>query len=353
MGCKSPDSTISRIKRERNQPLSNANLEYSNSSMVLLIMSTIMQEKYITNTLENTLTNKYFWRIIRRNMRYTYKQFQEQYPDDDACLEAIFRSRFGDLKDCPRCGVIDTKFYRVKKRQCYACMHCGYQLHPLAATIFRKSSTSLTNWFHAIYLFSVAKNGISAKELERHLGVTYKTAWRMCKQIRLLMQQDREMLSGTVEADETYIGGVKRGHKTKFDNKTAVVGIVEKGGMAKAFATKHANATNTIPFLKANIAQGSVIHTDESRIYTRVKRDFDHAFVNHSKYQYVKAGVSTNTIEGFWGQLKRSIDGTYHSVSPKYLQSYVNEFVFRYNFRGVSVGPVLLELAAKPCRLND
>ena len=296
------------------------------------------------------LTTSIFQRMMRLNMRYTIAQFNKDFPNDDVCLDTIFENRYGDVKDCPKCGVVNTKFYRVTGRKCYACMHCGYQLHPLAQTIFHKSETPLKSWFYAIYLFSVSKNGVAAKELERHLGVTYKTAHRMARQIRLLMQQDSDKLTGIVEADETYIGGTRKKYQqvhSQYDNKQAVVGIVEKNGNAKAFATKSANATNTIPFLKANIESGSTIHTDESRIYTRVKRDFDHAFVNHSKYEYVKAGVSTNTIEGFWGQLKRSLDGTYHSVSPKYLQTYVNEFVFRYNLRGVAVYPVLLEQASK------
>jgi len=201
-----------------------------------------------------------------------------------------------------------------------------------------------------MYQVSVAKNGVSAKEIERHLGVTYKTALRMLHKVRSLMKQGDDMLSGTVEADETYIGGVrkKKYQQSPWTNKTAVIGIVEKNGSTKAFATKHADATVTIPFLKANIEPGSTIHTDESKIYTRVKRDFDHAFVNHSKYEYVKAGVTTNTIEGFWAQLKTSLRGTYHAVSPKYLPLYLNEFVFRYNFRGVAVYPILLELAARP-----
>lgn len=309
-----------------------------------------MQNKYNNNFLISSLTSKYIFANIK-GMRYTYKQFKQLYPDDDACLEMIFQNRYGSVKFCPSCAA-ETTFYRVKKRQCYACQWCGYQLFPLAGTIFRKTTTPLTDWFHAIYLFSVAKNGVSAKELERHLGVTYKTAWRMGKQIRLLMQQDTTQLTGVIEADETYIGGTRKKYlqRSQWANKTAVIGIVEKGGQAKTLVTKSANATNTIPFLKANIVQGSTIQTDESKIYTRVKRDFDHAFVNHSKYQYVKAGVTTNTIEGFWGQLKTSLKGTYHAVSPKYLPSYVNEFVFRYNFRGVAVGPILLELASKPLR---
>ena len=282
-------------------------------------------------------------------MRYTITQFHTDFPDDDACLNTVFENRYGDIEFCPKCAA-ETKFYRVTGRKCYACMHCGHQLHPLAQTIFHKSETSLKLWFYAIYLFSVSKNGVSAKELQRHLGVTYKTAHRMARQIRLLMQQDTDMLTGVIEADETYIGGTRKKYQqihSQYDNKTAVVGIVEKNGRAKAFTTKHPDATVTIPYLKANIAEGSTLHTDESGIYSRVKRDFTHELINHSKYEYVRAGVTTNTIEGFWGQLKRSLDGTYHSVSPKYLQSYVNEFVFRYNLRGVVVYPVLLELASK------
>lgn len=284
--------------------------------------------------------------------RFTIDALHEQFPDDDACLDFMFEQFYGDLKACPRCGVVNPRFYRLKKRKCYSCNDCGYQLSPLANTIFHKSETSLKKWFYAIYLFGVGKNGVSAKEIERHLGVTYKTAWRMAKQIRLIMQEDGNMLSGIVEADETYIGGKsKRGQK--YDNKTAVVGIVEKKkdfGKVKAFATKQADATVTLPFLRANIAAGSILHTDDSRIYSRVKRDFIHESVNHSKLEYVKSGVHTNTIEGFWGQLKRSIDGTYHHVSPKYLQLYVNEFVFRYNYRDVEAFPVLMKAAARHVR---
>lgn len=283
-------------------------------------------------------------------MRYTFEQFKKEYPDDDACLEAVFQSRFSDLEYCPNCYVWEAKFYRVKKRQCYACAHCGHQLFPLANTIFRKTTTSLWSWFYAIYLFSVAKNGVSAKELERHLGVTYKTAWRMAKQIRLLMEQNNLRLLSPVEMDETYIGGRRR-KSAKLSNKTAVMGIVEKRkgkGRITAKATKIPDASVALPFIRGAIKRGDLIHTDESRIYSRVKREFTHGVINHSKKQYSRNGVTTNTIEGFWSQMKRSLDGTYHSVSPKYLQSYVDEFVFRYNHRGGAVGPALLALAAKP-----
>jgi transposase len=278
--------------------------------------------------------------------KYTIKQFNEDYPSDDVCLEAIFQNRYGHLEFCPNCGA-ETTFYRLKGRKAYSCMHCRHQLHPLAGTIFHKSETPLRSWFFAIYLFSVSKNGVSAKELERHLGVTYKTAWRIAKHIRMLMQQSNDKLSGIVEADETYIGG-RTDMRRRFNNKSTVMGIVEKKGKAKAVVTNGANATIAVPFLRAAVEVGTEIHTDDSRIYNRVKRDFKHRVVNHSAKEYVKDGVHTNSIEGLWGQMKRSMDGTYHCVSPKYLQSYVNEFVYRYNRRDFVVYPEMILEAGKP-----
>lgn len=304
---------------------------------------------YNNNFLFNTVFNKYKYAIMK-GMRYTKRQFEAEYPDDDACLQAVFDNRFGDLVYCPACAA-ETKFYRVKKRQCYACKWCGYQLHPLADTIFRKTTTPLKDWFYAVYLFSVSKNGVSAKELERHLGVTYKTAWRMCKQIRLLMTQEAEKLTGVVEIDETYIGG-RRSLKHKYNNKQIVFGMVERNGSVKAQQVISNGARVLLPKIDEGIHKDATIHSDEYGGYKKLsKMGYSHTTVTHSRLEYVRGTAHTNTIEGFWGQLKRSIDGTYHSVSPKYLQSYVNEFVFRYNLRGVAVCPVLLELAAKPARL--
>jgi len=282
-------------------------------------------------------------------MRYTVKQFQADYPNDDVCLDTIFQNRYGDVKDCPKCGVVDTKFYRVKARKCYACMHCGYQLHPLAQTIFHKSETPLTSWFYAIYLFSVSKNGVAAKELERHLGVTYKTAHRMARQIRKLMEDDSDILGPDVEVDETYIGGVRKLKHGKFDNKSVVFGMVERDGQARTFHVKSSGARVLLPVIIRDVAPNATIYSDEWNSYKSLPRyGYTHTTVNHSKLEYVRGIAHTNTIEGYWSQLKRSIDGTYHSVSPKYLQTYLNEFSFRYNLRGVAVYPVLLGQASKP-----
>lgn len=302
---------------------------------------------YTNNILEYSLTITYFRSIFRGKMRYTKKQFEAEYPDDDACLEAIFQERFGDLKYCPSCGA-ETKFYRIKSRPVYSCKHCRYQLSPLADTIFRKTSTPLRDWFYAIYLFSVSKNGVSAKELERHLGMTYKTAWRMCREIRKLMEQENDKLSGDVETDETYAPSRRHPRKIGRSKKQVIFGVVERNGRVAAQHVKSSGARVLLPIIEERVEKQSHIYSDEYGAYKTLKqRGYSHTTVNHSKLEYVRGTAYTNTIEGFWSQLKRSIDGTYHAVSPKYLQSYLNEFAFRYNYRGVAVCPVLLERAAK------
>jgi transposase-like protein len=279
-------------------------------------------------------------------MRYTYKQFKTEYPDDEACLKAVLVNRYGDT--CPKCGTVGTKFYPIKGRKGFACLHCRKHVYPLAGTIFHKSETSLWDWFYAIYQFSVAKNGVSAKEIERTIGVTYKTAWRMAKQIRLLMQQDAEMLTGQVEIDETYIGG-KHLQRIGRSKKQVVFGMVERNGSAKAKHVKSAGARVLLPEITQSIEQESSIYSDELQAYkTLARRGYTHTTVNHSTLEYVRGSAYTNTVEGFWSQLKRSLDGTYHAVSPKYLQLYLNQFVFQYNYRDVPICPLLLEQAVKP-----
>jgi len=284
-------------------------------------------------------------------MRYTIKTFNEKFPDDDSCLNYLFQQAYGDMTACPKCGVSYPSYYRVKNRKCFECKDCGNQIHPLANTIFHKSSTPLSSWFYIIYLFSVAKNGVSAKEVERHLGVTYKCAWRIAKQVRELMNQETGRLTGIVETDETYIGGRKRGKDITFQDKEIVFGMVERGGRVKASHVPTAGARVLLPRLQESIADGTTIYSDQARVYSTLKRlGYLHDSVNHSIGEYGRGVVHTNTIEGFWGQLKRSIDGTYHCVSPKYLQSYVNEFVYRYNYRDQPVFPVLIASAARRVR---
>lgn len=299
------------------------------------------------NIYNSTLTSKYYRFIIRCRMRYTFKDFKAEYPDDQACLKSVLENRYGDT--CPRCGIVGVKWHPITGRKAFVCSECDRHIYPLAETIFRKSETSLWNWFYAIFQFSVSKNGVSAKELERTLGLTYKTAWRMAKQIRLLMQQDSEKLVGIVEADETYIGGRRKPYDRRGDNKIPVAGVVEKRGRMKAIAlSEKASDSNVMPFLLRSVEPLSVLHTDKSLIYRNATKDgFKHRSVNHGVGHYVENGIHTNNIEGFWSILKRSLRGTYIHVSPEYLQSYVDEFVFRHNHRDVAICPLLLERAAR------
>lgn len=260
-------------------------------------------------------------------MKYTITDLKKDFPNDDVCLDYIFTNKYSDAKG----------YHRVTGRKCYAHQSTGAQIHPLAGTIFEKSSTPLTLWFHAIFLFSSSKNGVSAKELQRQLGVTYKCAWRIASQIRSLMEQGNDPLSGTVEMDETFYG--KSGiNKTKFKNKKAVLGAVERGGKVRAKVADNRQVDKVLSFAKSTVAQGTHIVTDEYRGYSHLSDiGFTHSSVKHGIGHYSWKGQDTNTIEGFWGQFKRSVRGTYHFVSPQHLQSYLNEFTFRYNLRASSV----------------
>lgn len=267
--------------------------------------------------------------------KFTIKTFNETYPDDNACLEEIFKSRYGSLNVCPTCKR-ETKFYRIGSRKTYGCKFCGYQLSPTAGTIFHKSSTSLKNWFYALFLFASSKNGVSAKELQRQLGVTYKTAWRMAKQIRLLFAENVEQLDGVIEIDETFYGGKGRNKRYKLskpEDKTPIMGMLQRGGKVIAKPVMGVGRRTLLPEIQKNISMNAKVFTDELGSYRNLyKFGYDHSIVKHLE-TYVKGEIHTNTIEGFWSQLKRSVNGTHHAISRKYLASYVNEFSFRYNYR--------------------
>ncbi len=263
--------------------------------------------------------------------KYTIQDFKREFPDEKACLAYIFNRKYPNIKG----------YYYVKGRKCFANSK-GKQIHPVKGTIFEHSSTPLILWFYAIYLFSASRNGISAKELQRQLGVTYKTAWRIGCQIRQLMKQDRKMLSGDVEVDETYFGG-KDKRENEFKNKSAVMGMTERKGKIKAYQIEARQTHIILGKIKKNIKKDSTLITDEFNIYKKTPAlGYRHKYVKHGKKKYAYGDVNTNSIEGFWGQLKRSVDGTYHSVSSKHLQTYVDEFSFRYNHRTSPVFEALM-----------
>ncbi len=282
---------------------------------------------------------------IPAELRYTFQQFERDFPTDDACLENIKEQRFpGGVADCHKCEK-PRKHYRVRGRTAYACETCGNHIYPLAGTIFEKSSTALKIWFHAMYLMGSTRCGISAKQIQRQTGVTYKTAWRMFHQIRKLMREEIQ-LGGSggagVEVDEMYHGGRRKNEAGRMlrgdlSKKTTATGIVERKGRIVARVTPELTMAATGALVKQYVSPNSVIFTDEFPSYNSLRymagMGYQHQRINHSRKIYVCGNVHTNTIEGFWSLVKRGIGGVHHSVSGKYLQSYLDEYSFRYNRR--------------------
>jgi transposase len=290
--------------------------------------------------------------------QYSLMEFMREFPNDDACLNQLWRMRYsedGEHAHCPKCdGVRSFEKYRTRQqRQSWTCTSCGHHIHPTAGTIFHKSSTSLHLWFYAIYLITSTRCGISAKQLEREIGVTYKTAWRMMNLIRTkLMAQDGTKLSGTVEIDETYVGGRRRGQFGRpaggHPTKAPVFGMVERQGKVVALTVPNVAAATIMPHIEERVLPESTVYTDEYTVYRKVgKAGYTHRRVKHSERVYVAGDVHTNTIEGFWSLVKRGLSGVYHSVSTKHLQSYLSEYAWRYNHRdGKAQFQSLLVLAA-------
>jgi transposase len=274
--------------------------------------------------------------------RYPLKAFQAQFPNDAACLEWLKNHFYPEGIFCKNCERV-TKHHRVVSRPSYCCDHCGNHVHPTAGTIFHKSPTPLTTWFYAMYLMSATRCGISAKQIERETGVTYKTAWRMFKQIRsMLDEQDSGQLGGKggVEMDETYYGGRRKGNCGRpmvgdRRGKTTVVGVVERKGRVRAMVAADVKADTLIGIVREHVMPKSTVFTDEFASYDGLAvRGYQHRRINHSEKVYVVGGnIHTNTIEGFWSLVKRGISGVYHNVGRHYLQSYFNEYSFRYNRR--------------------
>ena len=270
----------------------------------------------------------------------TLRQFQDQFPTEEICLDHLMRTRFGIEHECGSCARL-AKFYRVKARRSYACEWCGYQVFPTAGTPFNRTRTPLRDWFFVMFQFCTTRNGVAAKKVERDLGVTYKTAWRMCHQIREYMASldGSDPLGGigtAVECDETYIGGYRAGKPGRGAlGKTIVAGALERGGDVVTAVVPNVRKVTLQEFIAANVLPGGQIHTDELASYRGLHtRGFRHMTVNHGAGEYVGyQGASVNGLEGFWSQLKRGINGTHIHVSAKHLPKYLGEFEYRHNMR--------------------
>lgn len=266
----------------------------------------------------------------------TVHQFLTTFSNDDVCLEHLFRTRFGNSIICPKCGQVD-KFKKLSNMPAYTC-NCGHHIHPMVGTPFESSRTPLQKWFYAMYLFTTTRHGVSAKELQRQLGVTYKCAWRMGQEIRKYMGSvDGNIpLSGTVEIDETYVGGKTTGGKRGrgAPNKTVVLGMLEKDGDVMTKIVENVRRKTIYPHIEENIVQGSTIHSDELRSYATLDtKGYIHDTVNHSAGEYVRNGIHVNGLEGFWSLFKRSVRSTHVHISGKHMAKYLGEFEFRYNLR--------------------
>jgi len=264
------------------------------------------------------------------------RQFFQQFPSDEACLEHLFNARFGQGHVCPKCDR-EAKWYRLASEQAFSCQWCGHHIHPMVGSIFEKSRTPLQLWFYAIFLFTTTRNGVAAKELQRQLGVTYKTAWRMAGLIRTHMAavDGDEPLGGVVEVDEIFVGGHTPGGQGG-KGKAIVMGMAEKGGDVITEVVPDRKAKTLMGEIRENIEPASEVHTDEHKGYSGLSRspDFKHMQVNHSESEYVGPdGETTNTIEGFFSQLRRTIAGTHISVSDKHLWKYAKECEYRFNRR--------------------
>ena len=281
--------------------------------------------------------------------QYTIFEFDREFPDDTACLDYLIAKLYPEGIYCPKCERV-TKHHREKARPSYACQFCGHHEHPLVGTIFENSATSLKLWFYGIYLMASTRCGISAKQLERELGVTYKTAWRMMNKIRSLLEQDDNPFDGTVEVDHAYVGGkarwrsparskargVTQGSKA---DKAAVLGTAQRGngegqGKVSARVVSDTSSFATGPHTFRKVLPGATIYTDEDQSFRHfANAGYRHARVHHAQKVYVKGDVHVNTIEGFWALLKGGLGGVYHSVSTQHLQAYLDEYAFRYNNR--------------------
>jgi transposase-like protein len=286
-----------------------------------------------------------------RNIHINFTKFDslisvaDYFDSEKKCKQTLAESRWGDDIVCPKCGKHHCKLSKTGR---YHCTECNHNFSVTVGTIFENTKVSLRKWFFAIYMITSNKKGVSSCQLARDLNITQKTAWHILHKIRsVFSQNDSSALTGTVECDEMYLGGVEDNkHKSKrtegtqgrsTKTKKPIFGMIQRSGKLVAMAVENTKAETLMPIIKQFVAENTVVYTDESKSYNRLsKENYSHEFVRHNEKEFVVDDIYTNTIEGFWSHFKKMVFSTYHFVSKKHLQSYIDEEVYRWNTRLMS-----------------
>lgn len=269
----------------------------------------------------------------------------DYFDSEKKCQQILEDSYWGDDVVCPKCGKHHCKMSESGR---YHCTDCNHNFSITVGTIFENTKISLRKWFLAIYLITSNKKGVSSCQLARDLDITQKTAWHILHKIRsVFSQNDSSALTGTVECDEMYLGGAEDNkHKSKrtegtqgrsTKTKKPIFGMIQRSGKLVAMAVENTKAETLMPIIKHFVAENTVVYTDESKSYNRLsKENYSHEFVRHNEKEFVVDDIYTNTIEAFWSHFKKMVFGTYHFVSKKHLQRYIDEEVYRWNTRLMS-----------------
>lgn len=271
--------------------------------------------------------------------------FYKRFPTEESCREYLKKERFPNGKvACPKCNATE-KIYPMADGKRYKCGNkgCFHIFTITVGTIFEASHIPLQKWFLAMYIVSAHKKGISSLQLHRDVDVTQKTAWFMLHRIRYMLGNGttKQMMSGTIEIDETFIGGTKRGRSKRGypADKAPVFGMMQREGKARIRPVKNVKGETLKSIIRENVSSDSIVMTDNYKGYKGLDKEYkDHKVISHSTHKYVDGMIHTNTIEGFWSLLKRGINGIYHSISPKHLHRYCDEYEYRYNTRKIKDG---------------